>query len=231
MSGTLGIYNPLRYRGYVYDTETRLYYLQSRYYDPALGRFISADAFASTGQGILGNNMFAYCRNNPVIRKDASGTDDVRVTDANEDDNPLNDYYGSGGAAGGNVSGSAGSNPSRGNNGYGGGHSAHSSAGRGTITVYRSMSPAEYYNTMSSQKFSAGPNSYESGKYFATTYENATQWGNRMYPNGDFKVVEAKLKVKILTSPQTCYWTRLDGIGAAYFFSNADANLYMVGIR
>jgi len=104
LSGTLGIYNPLRYRGYVYDTETRLYYLQSRYYDPALGRFISADAFASTGQGILGNNMFAYCRNNPVIRKDASGMDDVRVTDANEDDNPLNDYYGKGGAAGGNSS-------------------------------------------------------------------------------------------------------------------------------
>ena len=101
LSGTLGICNPLRYRGYVYDTETRLYYLQSRYYDPTLGRFISADAFASTGQGILGNNMFAYCRNNPVIRKDASGTDDVRVTGNEEYGNPLNDYYGNGGAAGG----------------------------------------------------------------------------------------------------------------------------------
>ena len=45
--------------------------------------------------------MFAYCRNNPVSRKDASGTEDVRVTDGNDDDNPLNDYYGSGGASGG----------------------------------------------------------------------------------------------------------------------------------
>ena len=40
--------NPFRYRGYYYDTETKLYYLQSRYYDPEIGRFINADAFAST---------------------------------------------------------------------------------------------------------------------------------------------------------------------------------------
>ena len=66
--------NPLRYRGYVYDTETGFYYLQSRYYDPAICRFLNADAFASTGQGILGNNMFAYCLNNPVNRLDVSGS-------------------------------------------------------------------------------------------------------------------------------------------------------------
>ena len=55
------------------DTETTLYYLQSRYYNPTLGRFINADAFASTGQGILGNNMFAYCENSPVNLSDPSG--------------------------------------------------------------------------------------------------------------------------------------------------------------
>ena len=76
MASTLGIHNPLRYRGYVYDPETGLYYLQSRYYDPSIGRFINADTFASTGQGILGNNMFAYCRNNPAIRVDRDGRDD-----------------------------------------------------------------------------------------------------------------------------------------------------------
>ena len=65
--------NPLRYRGYYYDTETGLYYVSSRYYDPEIGRFINADAFASTGQGIIGNNMFAYCGNNPVVRADPSG--------------------------------------------------------------------------------------------------------------------------------------------------------------
>ena len=73
LSATLGKYNPLRYRGYVYDTETKFYYLQSRYYNPDVGRFLNADVFASTGQGILGNNMFAYCGNNPIVRKDPSG--------------------------------------------------------------------------------------------------------------------------------------------------------------
>ncbi len=73
MASTLGQVNPLRYRGYVYDTETGLYYLQSRYYNPEIGRFINADAFVSTGQGILGNNMFAYCNNNPAVRKDDDG--------------------------------------------------------------------------------------------------------------------------------------------------------------
>ena len=65
--------NPLRYRGYVYDHETGLYYLQSRYYNPEMGRFINADAFVATGQGFIGNNMFAYCLNNPVNMSDISG--------------------------------------------------------------------------------------------------------------------------------------------------------------
>ena len=74
MASTLGLHNPLRYRGYVYDRETGLYYLQSRYYNPEWGRFINADSSSSTGQGILGNNMFAYCNNNPVVRQDSTGT-------------------------------------------------------------------------------------------------------------------------------------------------------------
>ena len=74
MSSYLGRYNPLRYRGYVYDHETELYYLQSRYYNPEWGRFLNADVFVSTGQGILGNNMFAYCRNNPINGRDPLGT-------------------------------------------------------------------------------------------------------------------------------------------------------------
>ena len=74
MANTLGKDNPLRYRGYVYDDETGLYYLQSRYYDPVLGRFINADGYVSTGQGFVGNNMFAYCNNNPVLYTDICGT-------------------------------------------------------------------------------------------------------------------------------------------------------------
>lgn len=63
-AGVLAEINLLRYRGYVYDTETDFYYCQSRYYDPAIGRWINADGLVSTGQGIIGNNMFAYCGNN-----------------------------------------------------------------------------------------------------------------------------------------------------------------------
>ena len=50
-----------------------MYYLKPRYYDPETGRFINADAFVSTGQGIIGYNMFAYCNNNPVRFKDSQG--------------------------------------------------------------------------------------------------------------------------------------------------------------
>ena len=72
-STTLVYRNPIRYRGYVYDTETGWYYLQSRYYDPANHRCINADNFASTGAGFLGNNMFAYCNNNSVMMTDSAG--------------------------------------------------------------------------------------------------------------------------------------------------------------
>ena len=65
--------NHLLYRGYVMDKGTGLYYLQSRYYDPNVGRFINADGLVSTGCGILGHNMFAYCNNIPVTNKDFSG--------------------------------------------------------------------------------------------------------------------------------------------------------------
>ena len=74
LAGTLGSFQPFRYRGYVYDEETGLYYLQSRYYDPTTGRFISADTLLSTGQGVLGHNAYAYCGNNPISYVDISGT-------------------------------------------------------------------------------------------------------------------------------------------------------------
>ncbi len=73
LADTIGHINPFRYRSYYYDTETGFYYLQSRYYDPFVGRFLNADRYASTGQGIIGCNMFAYCNNNPVIYKDETG--------------------------------------------------------------------------------------------------------------------------------------------------------------
>ena len=72
-SGKLAEINPLRYRGYYYDSETGFYYLQSRYYDPVNRRFISADRHLSTGQGFVGTNMFAYCNNSPVFLADYDG--------------------------------------------------------------------------------------------------------------------------------------------------------------
>ena len=73
LATTLGKLNPFRYRGYVYDEETGFYYLKSRYYDPETCRFISADVYLSTGQGVLGHNCYAYCLNNPINRIDEGG--------------------------------------------------------------------------------------------------------------------------------------------------------------
>ena len=65
--------NPMRYRGYYYDSDLGLYYLQSRYYDASIGRFINADEYVTTDQGVLSYNGYAYCGSNPVIRADSGG--------------------------------------------------------------------------------------------------------------------------------------------------------------
>src|SRR5699024_3610835 len=59
---TIGVQNPFRYRGYYYDTETELYYLNSRYYDPMVGRFLNADKILGELGEINQSNVFAYCR-------------------------------------------------------------------------------------------------------------------------------------------------------------------------
>ena len=64
-ASTAARHNPFRYRWYYYDTETGFYYLNSRYYDPEVGRFLNADGQLNTG--LLGYNLFAYCENNPVM--------------------------------------------------------------------------------------------------------------------------------------------------------------------
>lgn len=78
-SGSMAEINPIRYKGYYYDTESGFYYLMSRYYDPVIGRFLNADSFASTGQGVLGYNMYAYCGNNPILFVDYTGQAKVAV--------------------------------------------------------------------------------------------------------------------------------------------------------
>ncbi|MDX9808307.1 MAG: RHS repeat-associated core domain-containing protein, partial [Acholeplasma sp.] len=76
--GTLADINPYRYRGYRFDVETGYYYLQSRYYNPQIGRFISADG--QVNEGILGENMYAYAENNPVMNIDSDGNSPVLIS-------------------------------------------------------------------------------------------------------------------------------------------------------
>ena len=64
---------PFRYRGYYYDEEIGLYYLNTRYYDANIGRFINADSQLNTSLGVLGYNMFTYCLNNPTNKVDFDG--------------------------------------------------------------------------------------------------------------------------------------------------------------
>ena len=73
---TLGNLNPFRYRSYYYDTETSLYYLQSRYYDPQVGRFLNSDDvnYIGTTESELSYNPFAYCEDDPVNASDPTGT-------------------------------------------------------------------------------------------------------------------------------------------------------------
>ncbi len=76
LASTLGAKNPYRYRGYRYDTETGLYYLQSRYYNPQWGRFVNSDnasVVAASPTSLSDKNTFAYCDNNPVNRTDEGG--------------------------------------------------------------------------------------------------------------------------------------------------------------
>lgn len=81
-SANIGTINPFRYRSYYYDVETGLYYLQTRYYDPEVGRFINSDSLEYLGDGTeLSNyNLFAYCGDNPVNYFDPNGTDCVCIT-------------------------------------------------------------------------------------------------------------------------------------------------------
>ena len=70
----IGILNPFRYRSYYYDTETKLYFLKTRYYDPEIGRFITIDDLSYLDpETVNGLNLYAYCANNPVNRIDPTG--------------------------------------------------------------------------------------------------------------------------------------------------------------
>ena len=73
--------NPYRYRGYYYDTETGLYYVSSRYYDPEIGRFLNSDdaSYAINQLGSTEHNLYAYCSNDPVNSVDIGGFFTIKI--------------------------------------------------------------------------------------------------------------------------------------------------------
>ena len=74
LADTLGRRNPFRYRGYLYDEESELYYLQSRYYNPVIGRFINADIIENVeAEDLLALNLFCYAVNSPISNSDQDG--------------------------------------------------------------------------------------------------------------------------------------------------------------
>ena len=80
-SNGTGARNPFRYRGYYFDSDLNMYYLMTRYYDPKTGRFINADTIEYLKlDKINGLNLYAYCKNNPMMLVDYSGTDAMVVT-------------------------------------------------------------------------------------------------------------------------------------------------------
>ena len=99
-----------RHSSYVYDTETQFYYLQSRYYDPEIGRFFVHDKTFDINAGIQGFNLFVYCGNQPVSRIDSVGTDSDRIEDLDLVDAEMDQlgggspiFAGGGGGDGSNV--------------------------------------------------------------------------------------------------------------------------------
>ena len=96
LASTLGTIQPFRYRGYVYDEETGLYYLRSRYYNISTIRFLNADTILGQRK-LLGHNIYDYCKNSPVSYSDPSGHEtqwDIYVVYVRQPFTPMydNDY-------------------------------------------------------------------------------------------------------------------------------------------
>ena len=77
LAASVGRYNPFRYRGYIFDEETQMYYLKDRYYYPELRRFISADTCEFKGYESVFHNLYTYCINTPTGFVDRNGRECV----------------------------------------------------------------------------------------------------------------------------------------------------------
>ena len=175
LATTLGTLNPLRYRGYVYDTETGIYYVSSRYYSPDTERFLNADILVSTGQGILGNNMFAYCRNNPVSRRDISGNNDEDCLSDKQDEDLVPDISGGGSLPSGDHGIQVGTVGNSGNGGVSGGQSPQT--GTGSVIPKEAYAIRDYVLDHNGSP----PPGYKGGKEFANDGRNGSQVLPNMY--------------------------------------------------
>ncbi len=86
--------NPFRYRSYYYDTETKLYYLNSRYYNPLWGRFLNSDNIFIQNNNLLGNNIYLYCDNNPINLNDTKGHGPILNFIKKNIVNPIERFFG-----------------------------------------------------------------------------------------------------------------------------------------
>ncbi|WP_143318591.1 DNRLRE domain-containing protein [Clostridium sp. HBUAS56017] len=243
LASTVGVKNPYRYRGYRYDTETGLYYLQSRYYNADWGRFVNADEITGVKGELLSHNMFAYCKSNPIGSSDPSGHFAIGAIF-------------SGLAALGEGIGALVATPVLIGaaviwTGYVGykvykdySDYAKSRVSTGarvdektkrkdnpTVELFRAMDYVEYNKFMKSGKFSnmaADKKWIMDTKWFATNAVDGNKFGKKLNPYG-YKVIAVTVPESAL--PGMYYNPYLDGIGPSYNSTVPYINAVMLGYR
>ena len=230
--------NPIRYRGYYYDKDTKLYYLNARYYSPEWRRFISPDAAEyvdpETPNGL---NLYCYCYIDPVNYADPSGHLAFFIVTAiigaalglgitatvdyipDQEFNLHWGWYVGAGLLGAAIGAGIGMMVSYYTTG-----SIASSTGKvltslfKSTSLYRSVGPDELADIKATGKFRDGPNSME-GKFFAKTKKGARKWGQK------FRQTDCvKIRVQKSALPTDCgsIFKCLDGIDDAVYFSDLE---------
>ncbi len=232
----IGELNPIRYRGYFYDEDLGLYYLQSRYYDPQTGRFINADTLDYLEpESINGLNLYAYCYNNPINYVDPTGhmpffiltaiigaIIGVAITAAVDyiPDKEFNLHWGwyvGAGVIGALVGAGIGMAVS-----YYATGSIASSTGQvftslfKSTSLYRSVGPDELADLKATGKFRQGPNSME-GKFFANSKNGAMKWGKSFNQSSYVKI---RVPKSSLSNSSVNAMKYLDAIDDAFYFSD-----------
>ena len=100
-----------------------------------------------------------------------------------------------------------------------------------TIELYRATSVDEYMQTIDSQSFSANKYGYDSGKFFATSIDDAETWASKLYKAQDYGILQVTFDKEVLTAQGTMFWDRLDSIGPAYFITLEAANHFQICIK